>query len=152
MKNATLVLMTIVTACCLIVPRDASAALAAESVRGVYELPDPLPATIDTEILSMSLTPRSSIYIFGGNSFQVDSFFDVFTELSVAADPPTQTFQVDSFFDVFTELSIDPPGAPPAPGAPGTFDTEIVALSLSGSVSMGVTPRLAGPDRTGSWD
>ncbi|ODS39723.1 MAG: hypothetical protein A7315_10655 [Candidatus Altiarchaeales archaeon WOR_SM1_79] len=37
--------------------------------------------------------------------FTVDSFFDVFTELSV--DGAGTTYPADSFFDVFTELSVD---------------------------------------------
>jgi hypothetical protein len=132
-------------------------AFAAEAVRGTYELSNPVAAGFDTEIVSMSLSAGPGQYLVGGQTFAVDSFFDVFTELSVSADPPTQSFRVDSFFDVFTEISVATPLAPApsfgsGPAAAGSFDTEIVSLSLSGSASMNVTPQLSGGQQTGSWD
>ncbi len=113
MRNTTLVLTAVVIVCGLLVAQDASASV--EPVRGTYELTGPVTTTtgtFDTEIVSMSLTAGGGIYIFGGQN-NVDSFFDVFTELSVDPDPPTGTFRVDSFFDVFTELSVAIP--PPLP-------------------------------------
>ena len=146
MRNATLVLTSIVMACCLFVPQDASAVpVIPEAVRGVYELDAPVEAGFDTEILSMSLTPgQAQITDEFGNTFTFDSFFDVFTELSLSG-PPDGTFRIDSFFDVFTELSIG------SPSPSGGFDTEIVSMSLSGPVSMDIIPKPGGNQRTSSW-
>jgi hypothetical protein len=37
-----------------------------------------------------------------GGLYQIDSFFDVFTELQRVPPPPPGGTQIDSFFDVFT--------------------------------------------------
>jgi len=75
--------------------------------------------------------------------FHVDSFFDVFTELSVDGGG---LWHIDSFFDVFTELSVGGGQSVPVEltgpvttrvtrgQEAGTFDTEIVSMSLSGNV------------------
>jgi hypothetical protein len=82
------------------------------------------------EIVSMSLSGASaqdpiSVSRLGNDSFSVDSFFDVFTELSVDGG---SSFSVESFFDVFTELSVG------GDGSTGSWDTEIVSMSLSGTI------------------
>ncbi|MBN1787476.1 MAG: PEP-CTERM sorting domain-containing protein [Sedimentisphaerales bacterium] len=65
-----------------------------------------------------------------GGSLPVDSFFDVFTELSVDGG---NSWMADSFFDVFVELSVD--------GGGGTFQTEIVSMTLSGHSAMPIIIR-----------
>ncbi|MDP6636474.1 MAG: PEP-CTERM sorting domain-containing protein [Phycisphaerae bacterium] len=85
-----------------------------------------------------------------GIPFVVDSFFDVFFDTRVTAQTDT-TFAIDSFFDITYEIEI-PGGSAPHVGSafnvlthvetgprdPGEavqdFDTEMVALSLSGNV------------------
>ncbi len=88
--------------------------------------------TYEVEIVSMSLRCRDpgetiSPSLGGGGQYSVESFFDVFTELSVDGGQ----FSVESFFDVFTELSVD---IPTDYGRTGTFATEIVSMNLSGNV------------------
>ena len=114
MRKATLVLMTIVMACGLIVSQAPAAEFRSSG------------RTIVQEIAG----------------FQVESFFDVFTELSV--DGGGQ-WTVDSFFDVFTELTVGTELVSLNLAGPattritrgqeaGTFDTEIVSMSLMGEV------------------
>ncbi len=84
-------------------------------------------STVPVEILSMDLvglaSPGDSVALpLPGETFQVDSFFDVFTELRVGPN----IFMVDSFFDVTFEIS--------GRSAAGSWDTEIVAMSLKGEV------------------
>ncbi len=85
---------------------------------------------VDTEMLSMSLTGRSpggEVVPLppSGGTFNVDSFFDVFTELRIGGG----TFQVDSFFDITYRVS---PG-----GTTGTWDTEMISMSLTGQAPGG---------------
>ena len=47
-----------------------------------------------------------------GGVYQIDSFFDVFTELQQVAPPGPGTTSIDSFFDVFTEIGLSLPGGP----------------------------------------
>jgi len=80
-------------------------------------------ATFDTEILSMDLTGHGpNLVPLTGQPFIVDSFFDVFFDVRVGAE----TFNVDSFFDITYRVS---PGS-----SDGSWDTEMVALSLTGQV------------------
>ena len=85
------------------------------------------------EIVSMSLkadrkTQPVSISASGGGQFSPESFFDVFTELSVDGGD----FQVDSFFDVFVEITIDiPPDQ-----TTGNFQAEIVSMELVGELEL----------------
>jgi len=146
MKNATLVLMTIVIACGLIVSQEALA-------DGRYSLTGPVQLPGNGILHSMTMIPSTGgaqttgRLDSGGGDFAVDSFFDVFTELGDGL------YHIDSFFDVFTELSVD--GGQFQPDSffdvfveldvsrndqmpAGTFDTEIVSMSLSGNV--GATP------------
>ena len=143
MRKAALVLMAI--ACCLIVPQTASAE--------EYKLMNPpIVYGNGVELHGATMVPTpgrvTSVKLGGTERFEVDSFFDVFTELTLESG---QLYHIDSFFDVFTELSV--PGLPPAPaeltgpvevvvrpraGTTGLFDTEIVSMSLSGSA--GPTP------------
>lgn len=91
---------------------------------GPITLPDPGgPGTIDVEILSMELVSAGpSIGLpSGGGTERVDSFFDVFVKLDVGG----ATF--DSFFDVFVEIDV-------TEDAPGTWDTELLSMDLSGDV------------------
>ena len=87
-----------------------------------------------------------------GGLYQIDSFFDVFTELQQVPPPGPGATSIDSFFDVFTEISLSLPGGPfqiresptrqstirttnsgPTPTGDGTvFDTEMLSLDLSG--------------------
>ncbi|UCG49376.1 MAG: hypothetical protein JSU94_06255 [Phycisphaerales bacterium] len=94
-------------------------------------------SVIETELVSLSLrgadpvNPISVMSLGGGGQYHIDSFFDVFTELSVGG---TQ-FPVESFFDVFVEVTVDG-GA--TDQTTGSWDAEIVSMSLSGDV--GGTP------------
>jgi len=86
-------------------------------------------STVPTEMVSMSLTgaitPVDSVALPpSGETFQVDSFFDVFTELRVGGTE----FVVDSFFDVFFEIT----GG--GGDATGVWETEMVSMSLRGDV------------------
>ncbi len=88
------------------------------------------------EMKSLSLVCRKPVNVVSpseivGERYQIDSFFDVFTELSVAGGE----YHVDSFFDVFTELSVE---VPSDYSRTNTFATEIVSMSLTGDV--GGTP------------
>ena len=95
------------------------------------------------------------------SDFPAESFFDVFVEI----DLPRSDFSADSFFDVFVE--IDLPGIDIAPESffdvffditvtdvdrksdGGTFETEIVSMSLSGRFQAEiVSMRLIGPRST----
>lgn len=96
---------------------------------------------VETEMLSMDLAASpgapSVTLPSPGATFTVDSFFDVWTEISI--DGSTSS-RVDSFFDVFTELSIT--GTGQEPDGTRTFDTEILSMSLTSSSPVQV--RLAG--------
>lgn len=147
MKNATLVLMTIAIACCLIVSREASAG-------GRYSLTGPVEFADDGILNSFTMVPssgsaRTSVEGLG----EVESFFDVFTELAPQFEDGQQ-YHIDSFFDVFTELSVDGGRSFPAESffdvfvevditrnsTTGTFATEIVSMSLSGNAPQAGVP------------
>jgi hypothetical protein len=97
-----------------------------------------------------------------GGLYQIDSFFDVFTELQQVPPPGPGATSIDSFVDVFTEIGLSsPPGGPfliresptrqstirmtfigPTPTGDGTvFDTEMLSLDLSGGNLGGVMIR-----------
>lgn len=88
-------------------------------------------ATIETEIISMNLTgtpgPATVDLPSPGETFNVDSFFDIAYSFSSGGD-----FHVDSFFDISTELSIT--GTENTNGRQ-EFDTEILSMSLTGGYS-----------------
>lgn len=86
-------------------------------------------APIQLKGFSVVSTGSSSIPLpHSGGTIQVDSFFDVFTELSVDGG---QAFGADSFFDVFFDITVtDVDGQ--SDDNTGTFQTEIVSMSLSG--------------------
>lgn len=92
---------------------------------------------VQTEILSMSLSggPVSQIFTLPevGDEVLVDSFFDVFTEISIGGN----TFNVDSFFDITYKVS---PGS-----CEGCWQTEMVSMDLTGSPPVGppIVVRLA---------
>jgi hypothetical protein len=99
--------------------------------------------TWDAEIVSMSLvgnprtTPVAVSSVPAGGPYHVDSFFDVFTELSVDGGP----IVFESFFDVFFDITVT--DVDPA-AALGSFQAEIVEMSLVGDVVLptGVIPIL----------
>lgn len=79
----------------------------------------------------------------------IDSFFDVFTELSRAAPPGLGSARIDSFFDVFVGSDFGTASGPiqflssdvqcdietqavADDGVTQTFDTEMLSMSLSG--------------------
>jgi len=71
-----------------------------------------------------------------GETFQVDSFFDVFTEIGSGDNDDRD---VDSFFDVFTELTFRGVNTSPSVFTrPQTVDIELVALNLRGADSVGM--------------
>jgi len=141
MKNTTLVLLTIVIACCLIVSQTALA-------DSRYSLTGPTVVYGNGGILdNLILTPtvgHPTMVKSGGTPFgTADSFFDVFTELTLPAgnyqvdsffditykiDLGGGQFQVDSFFDVFVEIDLD------VPDGPGPVITQMAPLPQVGSI------------------
>jgi hypothetical protein len=90
---------------------------------GPVTVPGPGSTPIDVEIVSLQLVGLGpSVLLPPPGPVPADSFFDVFVELNVDG-----VHQVDSFFDVFFEIDI-------MPGSPGTVDTEIVQMQLTGNV------------------
>jgi hypothetical protein len=108
------------------------------------------------------------VYNTPGGVYKIDSFFDIFTDLTTSPPAPG-TSRIDSFFDVFTELTIEPPGGGPvvvdipnthmsqqtsAPsGSTGTYNTEMLALDISGGglppgVMIRESPTLQSPGQT----
>ena len=95
----------------------------------------------DTEIVAMSLTgsagsPTISPPDPGSPPEEFESFFDVFVDIDMRG--------ADSFFDVFVGVDTDVPTrlrmnhlSTSSDGRTGTFDTEIIAMSLVGSMSGG---------------
>jgi len=150
MRNATLILIVIVTASCLIVAQEAADAAVRTQYAQRYEV------TFDDGSILKEATFGPGVgqtFINGPDldDFQVDSFFDVFFKL---ADDglPGGLYTIDSFFDVYTEVEIPEPGVLSDSAAPtqvlvterageeGTFDTEIISMSLTGNV-----PTTGGP-------
>ncbi len=98
----------------------------------VAENPTNHVGTFDTEIVSMELTgvdPSGTLSptTLGGGTYSIDSFFDVFTELSVDGGPLSQGLLTGSA--TFRIVVPDDPFE-----TTGTFATEIVSMSLSGDV------------------
>lgn len=90
--------------------------------------------TVPIEMVSLSLVsvnPTSVPLPQPGESARVDSFFDVFTEISIDGQGTTRK---DSFFDVFVEVVLTHAGQD---GGQDTWDTEIVSMSLSGDQPQG---------------
>ncbi len=93
--------------------------------------PTTIPEAIPIEIVALSLVSIDPVNVIApadineGETFTIDSFFDVFIELSVDG-----TFQVDSFFDVELSLSIK---------KGGSWDTEILSMDLSSQIPDGTT-------------
>ena len=85
-------------------------------------------ATIDTEILSMSLVSRGPLTVTGPSNPHYKTWSDFVFDFEF--DPGDGNFQVDSFFDVFTELQISTKTE-----ALGLFDTEILSMDLSGATA-----------------
>ena len=83
----------------------------------------------DIEIVSMSLKAASSADTIvpsslGSGEFTVESFFDVFVELSVNGEPPLEGI-LNGAVHMYIKI-------PPGGSDVGTFDTEIVAMDLRG--------------------
>ena len=102
----------------------------------------------DTRVPSPTYRSTNSVTYLNG-AIQLDSFFDVFTELQRAPGPPlSQGQHADSFFDIFVDFSLSGPGLPPGiresptlqtirlnglpPGVPCCYDTEMLQLDISG--------------------
>ncbi len=84
---------------------------------------DPVPYMgTPTEMVSLSLTAKPPVTPDSGGSYEIDSFFDVFTELSTEGGGIAD---IDSFFDVFTELRLTPEATE------GNFAIEILSMDLS---------------------
>ena len=95
---------------------------------GVYELVDGTTyQSIDIELIAMSLRSTGPGHDLppAGQTFQVDSFFDIFVEIRVGGSTG-ETFQVDSFFDVFFEVTADAAGSK-------SFETEMLSMDLRGT-------------------
>ncbi len=94
---------------------------------------------IQTEMVSMSLVssadPQVGAPSLPDGTFHVDSFFDIEyrIDLDGGGSPPV----VDSFFDVFTELSVTPRAPDPNdPPDTQTFDTEMLSMNLTGDLRL----------------
>jgi len=101
--------------------------------------------TVQTEIVSMSLTgpldPTATVLLPApGTAAQVDSFFDVFTELRVGGGD----FSVDSFFDITYRITNGGGSA----GNTGTWDTEIVSMDLTAASPVGTIAMRLDPTRS----
>ena len=87
---------------------------------------------VETEILSMQLSGSpggSSVPLpIAGQTFNVDSFFDIFIDMRVQGSD----FQVDSFFDIDYRIEFSS-----SDGDRGSWQTEMVSMSLSGSLPDG---------------
>ena len=114
---------------------------------GDMEPPGPQYDTVDIELVALSLTsvdPLGQVVPLPspGNSFTVDSFFDVFYEI----DYQGSNFTVDSFFDITYQVTAPPPGS----GDTGSWQTEMVSMQLSGdvggiSIEIRESPNLPSP-------
>ncbi len=82
--------------------------------------------TIPTEMVSLSLTAAKPPLPPEEGSYEIDSFFDVFTELNLGSGGDNE---IDSFFDVFTWLSVTPEEMSDPDVA--TFQIEILSMDLS---------------------
>ncbi len=150
MRNKTLILMMILIAGCLAVLPHADAAAVPRTQfaqRHPITFDDNTGQHVLTEATYAPGSDPTTVTLGPGSDFQVDSFFDIFTELSVQGTPG-ETYVVDSFFDIFTELSIN--GGPPSQlsganiptviqvaersGQRGTWDTEMISMDLTGNV------------------
>ena len=71
-------------------------------------------------------------------TFRVDSFFDVFFDVTYDGPRSTNTaWNVDSFFDVFTEISLSITNISPGPADPQVFHTEMLSMDLTGQIPGG---------------
>ena len=97
MKNATLVLMVIAIACCLVVSPEASAKNDRYSLTGPVTYGENVlkNMTMAPVVQTNSSQPNRTIVDPNGGRFSVDSFFDVFTELTLEQG---QSYRVESFF------------------------------------------------------
>ena len=94
--------------------------------------------SLDMEMEKIELVSREPVFVAplpppGGNA-AVSSFFDIFTEVTVGG-----TTYVDSFFDIYIEVSID--NVTGAGDAVGTYETEILSMSMVGGGPGGVMIR-----------
>jgi len=83
MRNTTLVLIAIVTACFLMISQNAVAEVSSDAGNGAYMLTGPVQHGNDT-LGQMSMVPtpgRPTTVTSSSGTFTVESFFDVFTEL-----------------------------------------------------------------------
>ena len=88
---------------------------------------------IQIDLFVTGMTPSEAIARIKkgttGTTFQVDSFFDI-TYSNIGSSGldgvRASSFNVDSFFDITYEISFD--------SSTGFWDTEMVSMSLSGSV------------------
>ena len=137
--------LAVIVACCLLAVGGAEAGVV---IMETDAFPAPMTrydseegtgfGVIDTEIVSMSLLCTHPVNVVSspprGDTFRVDSFFDVFFELDLGGGGQ---YQIDSFFDVFTELSIE--NVTPAGATTGRYETEIVSMDLTGAASSVIT-------------
>ncbi len=91
--------------------------------------------SFDTEMLSMTLTTHTA---FGPLMIRESPTLPSRGQTSVCGS--TGNYHIDSFFDVFTELSVDggqswSPAQPSASTNERFFDTEMLQLDLTGSVN-----------------
>jgi|GEM_PF-1569578 len=90
--------------------------------------------TIDTEILSMQLSSNRPATVsgdLGGGTFQIDSFFDV-TYRTTSPVTGDVDHTVPDFLEMTTEYRPEVNPNPPNPANTQTWDTEIIAMTLTG--------------------
>lgn len=100
-------------------------------------------ATVPVEMVALSLRSTEPVALpeFPGPPRAFDSLVNLSYQLGDPNDPTNQ-FQVDSFFDVFTELEFKPKSG--ATNDTGHWETEMVSLSLSSPVNGGVVYNMRG--------
>ncbi|HDZ20429.1 hypothetical protein LCGC14_0161900 [marine sediment metagenome] len=139
MKNCAIA----ITAVCLLIAAGADGAVVVDNdlfpvVAGRYSSDDMVdfPA-YEVEILSMDLVADDSAINSApppgpGESFAVDSFFDITVEMSYGG------VSFDVFFDIPTTLSITNPGGDSGEG-PQTYQIELISMVLTGTFDDGTS-------------
>lgn len=127
--TAVLALLAALLAAVLFVTYEPDAQ-AASAPKGAFQLDLVITVEKDTPIeLVVSNIGSSGL---DGSRYVVDSFFDVFFVANIGSSGQdgvrASSFNPDSFFDVFFEIEVEA-------RAPGTIQTEMVALSLTGTLS-----------------
>ncbi len=100
---------------------------------------------IDIEMVSLSLRSSQPMVVSPPNpssgQFVVDSFFDITYDIIATNGNTPSTHVVDSFFDIAYSMEVTPrqPEILPTGEESRSFDTEMIAMNLSGSHPIDLT-------------